>query len=157
MTVHDKLMAARVRFVVRDDSRLMRFVGWLVGDWFMDSFVTTLRFPFCRPIIYYPSGYPGPRFIPMWLLEHELHHVWQFAPWYGPWLMALLFCYPGGRWRIERRAWLVDIRRERIGISAAARLFRIRYRWPFPVSWMPDTGKMLRYWALHEDDDPAPW
>ena len=157
MTVHGDIVAHRVRFVIKTDSWLMRLIGWVVGQWFMDSFATTLRFPFCRPTIYYPIGFPGPRFIPLWLLEHELHHVKQFAPWYGPFLMALLFCYPYGRWRIERRAWLVDLRTERIKPMAAATLLRRLYRWPFPESWMPQMGEMLRYWALHEDDDPVPW
>ena len=158
MTVYQQLLEAGVVFVPKHESWLMRAIGWIVGDWFMLSFVTTLRFPFRASCIYYPSAkYAEPEQIPEWLLAHELHHVWQFAPWYGPPLLAWRFLTPGGRLKIERRPMLEDIRREARNCTEAAQMFRRRYRWPYPESWMPDLREMVGWFMTHLNDEPMPW
>jgi len=155
--VLEQMADSGVVFVRKSDSWLMRLVGRLVGAWFMVGFVTTLRLPFLACRVYYPSGYPGPRAIPDWLLRHERHHVWQFAPWYGPMLMAWRYATPGGRWLVERRAMLVDVRARRRTYTEVALLFRRMYRWPYPESWMPEVGEMTHWMATHFNDPEQPW
>ena len=46
----------RVRVVRKEDSRLMRLIGHIAGEWFRRHAWTALRFPFCRPVIYVPPS-----------------------------------------------------------------------------------------------------
>lgn len=157
MTTYDSLIAGGVQFVRKEDSWTMRALGWLLGSWFMLDFVTTVRWPFCPPRIYYPTSILRPEDMPDWLLRHERHHIWQFR---GPlgWLwMALLFATPCGRWRIERRAFLAELRTGRRGRTDAAVMFRRRYRFPFPASWMPSVDSMVEWWDEHWADPEQPW
>lgn len=157
VTIFEKLITQGVQFIRKDDSWTMRVIGWVVGSWFMLDYVTTVRWPLCSPRIYYPSALPSPDLIPSWLLRHEQHHVWQFRGFLG-WLhMILLWLTPYGRWVIERRPHLVDIRAGRKTSARAALLIRTKYRWPYPESWMTSAREMELWWDEHRDDEPQPW
>jgi len=127
----------------KSDSWIMRTAGAFLGRGFMQGVWTTIRLPFCPPVIYYPSRVIAPlsqRY--EWVLEHELMHVAQFRPWYGPvWMFLLYFVLPlpvgfSGRWFVEREAYLGDIRRGVYTAEAAARQLKTSYIYPWPERWM---------------------
>jgi hypothetical protein len=128
-----------VRLLSKKDSLPMRFVRMFL--WSFDSFWTTYRLPFCKPVIAYPPRVVDPT---IWekILLHELVHVEQFRPWYGPLKMALLaaiFPLPilfSGRWHIERDAYLQDIRIGRLTTDEAVDSLWYGYMWPWPRPWM---------------------
>lgn len=104
----------KVRLVKRDQDPLMVFISLFLGKRFLRDFWTTYRLPFCRPVIAYPSHIESP--MEHWrIFAHELVHVRQFEPWYGPFVVALLATvfplpmYYSGRWYIERWAYALDI------------------------------------------------
>jgi hypothetical protein len=76
------------------------------------------------------------------MLRHELVHAAQFRPWYGPiWvgLLASLLPFPmyySGRWFIERRAYLIDIRNGRVTLDAAIASLVTHYGNPWPKGAM---------------------
>lgn len=154
LDVEEDLKRYGVVLADKSDSLMMRALAavlWpLLGPAFMESFFTTIRFPLCRPRIYCPRSGPvarASRFAQV--LRHELVHVRQFAPWYGPaWvaLQYLLVPLPfglSGRWFIERDAYVVDIE-HLIGrghpasraIDIAVEQLWGAYGWPWPRAWM---------------------
>ncbi len=130
-----------IRLVRKDRDLPMRLLGLLLGHRFREEFWTTYRLPFGRPTITYPPKIRNPR---IWekLLRHELVHVEQFRPWWGPFLVALLvsvFPLPflfSGRWLVERPAYLLDIKSGRMGVDEAVETLWNGYGWPWPRSWM---------------------
>lgn len=160
MTSYEQALDLGVRFVSKDDSWLMRACGALLGalvavlrmnsalgqqarDGFIERFWTTLRLPFCAPRVYVPtyawSTITSSRHSD--IIRHELVHVRDFAPWYGPFLMALLFVFPlpvlfSGRWFIERHAYLGDILAGEVTAAEAAEMLWEYYLWPWPRPWM---------------------
>lgn len=122
----------------------MRFVGFFLGSNFMEHFWTTFRLPFQkRATIAFPDSNNLSKYeeIPEWamgVLDHELIHVEQFRPWYGPISVVLLvtiFPLPvffSGRWYIEFPAYLEDIRKGSLTINQAAEILHSSYFYPWP-------------------------
>jgi hypothetical protein len=130
--------AGKLRFVPKDQSWLMRQIGRLWPQ-FITVWWTTLRVPFRPAVIYHPPKQRrGTHWKTIW---HELRHVEQFEPWYGPLWMAFLFVAPpfvlfSGRWFIERSAYLRDVLLgTRSPENAASTLWRY-YGWPWPPALM---------------------
>ena len=143
LTTEMQTKALGVVFVRKDESALMRTIGWVLGAWFMERFWTTLRFPFCDPRIYYPTSvqeFWDDRYD--WIIQHELVHARQFRSWYGPAWLALLYVLAplpvlfSGRWFIERRAFAQDIRYGKRTPESAAQTLWDFYVWPWPKSLM---------------------
>lgn len=117
-------MKAEPRIIPKSKSPLMWLFSLVLGKSFMTDFWTTYRLPFCRAKITYPDSVKNPEEY-HWVIDHEMFHVKQLAPWYGPiWMLLLATLFPlpmfySGRWFIERHAYLHDIKRGQIGIVAA--------------------------------------
>src|SRR5690242_9812494 len=87
--VKDRLRLYGVELARKDADVLMLALAFILGRRFLTDYWTTYRLPFGKPRITYPPGVLNP--LDHWqTLEHELFHVEQFAPWYGPALVALL-------------------------------------------------------------------
>jgi hypothetical protein len=120
------------------DDRLMRFIGFFWPA-FMVQYTTTYRLPFMKfANVCTPSTWEQ---IPAWFREHiilhEQHHVRQFKPWYGPWLVIAAQLLPlpiffSGRWFVERRAMLDDIKRNDMDAEQAVAMLWKGYGWPWP-------------------------
>jgi hypothetical protein len=138
--VRSEIAVKGVRIVSKDDSRLMRFAGFFLKD-FMTGFWTTLRFPFGKPTIYTPINARGPEYHYK-IIWHELKHVDQFAPWYGPLIMLIgytiapLPIFFSGRWLIERTAYLRDINSGRMTAEQCVDILWRSYFMPWPKSLM---------------------
>lgn len=96
-------MSTEYEIVRKDNDAFMRFCGRILGRSFRERFWTTYRFPWMkRARVCYPRGTTSP--LHRGILDHEEHHVRQFAPWYGPFVvfaLYLLFPLPvlfSGRW-----------------------------------------------------------
>lgn len=130
-----------VRLVRRDGDLLMVLLAYVLGDPFLNNFWTTYRLPLCRPVIAYPRTIQKPEECHE-TLEHELFHVRDFAPWYGPIRMLLLAVllplpmYLSGRWFIERHAYLNDVRSKRMTAEQAVGILWTQYGRPWPRSLM---------------------
>jgi hypothetical protein len=139
--IQDELTASGALLVAKAADPVMRLIGLVLGQAFMEQFWTTYRLPFCAARICYPScvKLPGAR---TEILDHELVHVRQFAPWWGPLAMLLgatLFPLPSrlsGRWFIERRAYLRDIQEGRMTPGEAVDILWNYYAKPWPRAWM---------------------
>lgn len=143
------------KLIAKHRSPLMRLIAVFVPNW-MD-FWTTWRLPFQRQVrIGYPPGtwQPANR---LEILSHELVHVAQFEPWWGPWVvipLALLFPLPvlfSGRWFIERRAYLKDIQSGRHTPESAANTLWRLYGAPWPRAWM------VRWFKEHRAEKGRVW
>lgn len=131
-----------VRLVPKTSSSLMRFIGFLllaIGNRrFVDHYWTTLA-----RTIYYPAGIADP-LDHRGVLEHELVHVRQWERWNVIlWLTYLLLPLPLGlawfRWRWEREAYLVQLRRAANRKNEIVRIVEslwTGYGWPWPRRWM---------------------
>ena len=118
---------------------LMRLIGRLWPGFMLYSW-TTYRIPFMRARVCHPIGVnPENKLI---TYQHELMHVKQLHPWYGPFLVcALYFLLPlpvffSGRWFIERHAFLWDIRMKLRTVDDAIDALHGKYFRPWPKSWM---------------------
>jgi len=140
-----KLAHYGVHLVSKRDSWLMRLIARIprFGPRFTIRFWTTLRFPFMEPRIYFPTSVSNPaasRYDV--IMAHELVHVRQFAPWYGPLrLLLLYFFFPlpvffSGRWIIERDAYLVDILQGRLTVDTVVNVLHESYLRPWPKARM---------------------
>jgi hypothetical protein len=126
----------RVKLIAKRKSWTMRLLNSFVPG--LDVCFTTYRWPWqLWPRIAYPE-----RVEPLVIadnskiLTHELVHVAQFRPVHGLWLQ-LSCLFAEGRWRVEREAYLVDIRLGAETTSTAV------YR-------------LLRHYQIHElDGQPA--
>jgi len=142
-----------VMLVAKQQSPTMRLLGVFLGARFMTHFWTTYRLPFQRRVrISYPMNARGMGTVidgagPV--IEHEMHHVEQFRPWWGPWVfiaLAVLLPLPvlfSGRWFIERRAYLNDIRKGRCTVEQAADMLWRSYGWCWP-------RPLMRRWLRKE-------
>ncbi len=119
----------------RSSSWLLRWV-----DFFFPAagrFWSTLRAPGSQCVIYYPDDViPRDKHDIIW---HELEHVRQYSPWYGPFVVPALYCVipcpvllAWGRWYLERTAWLRDIEQGRVSIDGAVQTLWRYYLWPWP-------------------------
>lgn len=130
-----------IRFIRKDESRLMRVLAALLGivGIRFEQFWTTIRLPFGEPTIYYPAGVLdplGPRYDGV--RAHELEHVEQQRTWYGllwSYFAYLLVPLPvgfSGRWFIERNPFLGDIRRGMKSVDQVVELLWRSYLFPWP-------------------------
>ncbi len=103
-----------VDLVCKDADPLSRAIG-AVWPSFLTYWWTTLRLPWWhRPRILYPTPVTNPFEHPM-VLHHELVHVSQVRGWGLLWTALLMFLLPlpvlfSGRWFVERRPYLVQLR-----------------------------------------------
>jgi len=134
-------MGARV--INKKDSWLMRLIGRF-SPTFMRFFWTTYRLPFQKQAtIACPAGIEDPLDDKHdKVIAHEMVHVKQLEPWYGPFLMLFLyFLFPlpvffSGRWFVEREAYLVDIKNGRVGLGSAVDILWLAYFYCWPKSLM---------------------
>lgn len=130
-----------VRLIPKSRSRLMRLAGVFLGSAFMTDFWTTYRVPFAKPVISYPDDTREPMRHTT-TLDHELVHVGQLRPWYGPFLLSLLvtvFPLPfffSGRWYIERPAYLNEIKNNIRELDDAVDILWNDYGWCWPKPLM---------------------
>jgi hypothetical protein len=140
--VRAQIDAWEVTYRAKEDSRFWRALG-RVWPAQLERFWTLVRLPFGRPVIWVPpSGVSVTTRQLDGVTLHELHHVRQVATWWGLVLVTMLnFALPlpvllSGRWFVERRAYLGDIRRGGITAEDVAELLWSGYLWPWPRSWM---------------------
>jgi len=126
-----------VRLEQKDKSLFMRFLNVLLWPFSFMEFYTTYRLPFQkRATITYPKGQTAMGRLD--ILEHELGHVKQFMPWYGPFVVGLattllpLPVFFSGRWLVERHPYLGDIKRGRMTVEDAVMLLWGGYGWCWP-------------------------
>ena len=140
----------RVRFVRKDASRFMRFLGWLLGLFGTTSFMRYAWTTIGRTI-YVPTeadltlgvnadgvGF-GDRYRSS--LEHEIYHVEQYLRlWHLHSVLYLLFPVPfflaWYRWWAERWAFLHQIRHYNLSIDLVVSTLWGIYGWPWPRTWM---------------------
>lgn len=135
-------MKAEYDLVLKEDDLVMLFLGLFSRSFMRRS--TTYRLPFmkraqvCVPTIFReltPAAQAS-------TLDHELVHVQQFQPWYGPWWVILFnFLLPlpilfSGRWFIERRAFLLGIRQEIFEVEQVVDALWTQYGWCWPKPLM---------------------
>ena len=142
MTIKEFEKINKVRLIRKDKSPLMRFIGFFIPG-FVINFFTTYRLPFGKPTIAYPTFIDFEKH--KYILEHELMHVEQFRPWYGPLLVGLavsLFPLPvffSGRWFVERQPYLNDILKGQLTVDEAVDVLWSYYGWGWPK-------KLMRKW-----------
>ena len=128
-----------VRLIRKDKYWLSNIINKIFPRF--DNFYTTFRFPFCKAVITYPTTIEDPMKYRQ-VLKHELVHVKQFKPWYGPLFVSLLYIlFPlpvffSGRWLIERDAYLVSIKEKEYSVAQAVYTLWYSYFYPWPRSWM---------------------
>lgn len=131
----------------KDTSCLMRVLSrvlWIFGvRRFMTDFWTTIRLPFGRPTIYYPTTVSNPFDLRhSAVLAHEAVHARQQLGFFGLWssiLLYLVFPLPvlfSGRWWLEREAYLVSIRRGGWSVDEVVEVLWGSYFYPWPRAWM---------------------
>jgi hypothetical protein len=136
-----------VIFKAKNDSALLRLAGILIRPinprWARDYWITIGN------TIYYPPSVTDPM-APQYatIRAHELEHVWQFRR-YGFLIMLLgYFLLPlpvlfSGRWLIERRAFLKDIRAKARSVDGAVDTLWYDYAAPWPRG-------LMRRWFNHQ-------
>ena len=132
-----------VRIETKDKLPLMKCLAFFLGKRFMTDFFTTYRIPFCSPVIACPVGVNTARVHLDYAqtMRHEMYHVRQFAPWYGPiWMLLLVALVPlpilwSGRWLVEREAYLSDIRHG-ADLEAVVQVLWHDYGWCWPTPLM---------------------
>lgn len=132
-----------VILVRKDQSWTMIVLSWFLGSSFMTKWWTTYRWPFCKARIAFPVTMTVAQALTHeGALEHELVHVGQFRPWWGPlrvFALEVLFPLPvlfSGRWFVERSAFLVDIKTGRRTVDQAVDKLWTGYFYPWPRSLM---------------------
>ncbi len=131
-----------VKLISKADDVLMRIIAFFSPVW--NDFWTTYRLPFGKTRITYSPDTKDPMERED-MLEHELFHVPQFKPFWGPWFwipMATIAPLPivfSGRWFLERHAFLNDIRKGRKTVDRAVRTLWISYM----LAWPPP---LMRWW-----------
>lgn len=122
-----------VRIRLKSESRLMRFLGSILGAWFMHSAWTTIG----PRTIWAPVGARLDRLdVYALIIQHELVHVAQAKRWLVLFqlsylLLPLPIWLAWCRWRWEREAYLVQLRAGASPAVLADLLWR-RYGWPWP-------------------------
>lgn len=146
-------MEREVRLIAKHRSRAMRVLGLLLGRRFVNDFWTTYRLPFQSHVtVAHPPRVTRPE-AHADVLAHEMHHVRQFTPWWGPVVVPLLagllplpFLF-SGRWFVERGAYLEDIRRGRYDVSTAVEVLWRHYAWAWP-------RPLMRRWFVRRLEAP---
>ena len=138
MTLPDDVILVR-----KDASWTMWALSWILGADFMTKWWTTYRWPFQKARIAFPTTLTAAQAImKVDTLNHELVHVEQFRPWWGPpviFALEVLFPLPvlfSGRWFVERPAFLLDIKTKRRTIDQAVDKLWTGYFYPWPRSLM---------------------
>lgn len=132
---------ATVQLIPRNRHWLSRLLDGITlgpGMWF------TFRLPLGPPTITYPNELGIPVNVELYgiVIRHELVHVDQLTPWWGPlWALLLYVLLPlpvllSGRWFFERHAYLVQLRAGVYTIDLAVETLWKSYLWPWPRSWM---------------------
>ncbi len=147
----------------KSQDKLMRFCAWFLGQNFMTQFWTTYRLPFGRAIITHPDHVDPQLPAHQGTVQHELVHVAQFSPWWGPWwVISCVVFFPlpvlfSGRWWIERRPYLIDIVEGRRTINQAVDVLwkGYGYCWPrrFMRAWFSKNLKKHRGTWLDKKND----
>ena len=133
---------ANVRYVCKDGSLLMRMIGWLLATFRINQKFMTVYWTTIGNTVYFPTTVKNPSH-PRYdgVRSHELMHVDQYEK-YGVVLMAIAYLFfplpffLSGRWWIERRPYLEDIRAGRKTVDRAVNSLWSGYGWPYPRSWM---------------------
>lgn len=129
--------------VRKDQSLFMRLLSIFVPG-FMDRIWTTWRWPLQKQVkIYYPVDVKNP-LMPAYegILNHEEVHCRDFQKLGAPiWIAFLYLVFPlpifcSGRWWVERRAFLTDIRNNRNVLDEAVKQLWRFYLCPWPRSSM---------------------
>lgn len=103
----------------------------------MINFWTTYRLPFKKPVITYPNDINNPMLYPH-ILEHEIIHVEDMR---SPWGLFKSFClvwllplpiFFSGRWFIERKAYLHNIKNHNYEIEWVVDTLWNSYGWCWP-------------------------
>lgn len=140
-TMCPQSMAYPVRYIRKDRDRTMRLLALVLGKSFINDFWTTYRLPFQRHVtITYPPAVTHPE-ARTDIVAHEMFHVRQFERPLAPVVMLLLAALVplptlfSGRWFIERRAYLHDIRTSRLTLERAVDILwsHYGYAWPKPL------------------------
>lgn len=129
--------------VVKNEDRLMRFIGWFSASFMRRA--TTYRLPFMRAAKVCIPANVGPKLY-LDVVEHEKVHVDQFAPWYGPWWVIAAQVLPlpvffSGRWFVERDAYLQEIKHGTRTLEEAIDVLWSQYGWCWP-------RKLMRKWFI---------
>jgi len=141
-----KARARGIKFVSKEDSLVMRFVGWVLG--FLDKgFFMRLLWSRVGKTIYYPMSVTHP-FLEEYsdLAETMIQAECKDIP---LWLWAVLYLFPlpaycsWFRWRMERRFYLDGLRKYRnsrvhlpSAIQAAVDALWECHARPWPRRWM---------------------
>ena len=96
----------------KSESTLMSLMGDALGEEFMAQYWTTVGNTIYTPTMYdHDVDYGQPSFVSRHSVRiaHEEVHVKQWAS-LGKLQMGIMLAFPQGRWRLEREAYLVDLR-----------------------------------------------
>lgn len=143
MTIEEFEKKYNVRLIPKNKSKLMKAVG-IFSKKFMTDYWTTYRVFGSKPTISYSVGETNPMGR-MDMLEHELIHVEDMRSTWG--LIktaALYFAVPlpilfSGRWFVERKAYLHDIKAGHDSVDSAIESLWRGYIYPWP-------RRLMRKW-----------
>ncbi len=133
-----ELASAGVRVRHKGDSRLMRFLSFFLGEWFLLSAWTTIS----ARTIWCPNHVPLDRLEDYeTIIRHELVHARQARRWPVIWQIAYLllpvpFLFAWCRWASERQGYLVNLRAGTTTIDAVVDTLWRRYGWCWPKPLM---------------------
>lgn len=141
LTIGDFERTHRVRLQPKSVLWWARVIGWFWPG-FITNWWTTIRFPFCKGVVAYPSGINPMLQMYLPTREHELVHVRQQRTAWGLFSSFLLYFFVplpfllSGRWFIERPAYLQDILGGHKTIDYSVKVLWRSYLWVWPRSWM---------------------
>jgi len=127
---------------------VVRKILWLIVPKWMWM---TYRLPFQKAVrVTYPVKVVDP-YAKKYdrIRSHEFIHAQMCAKWWGPWvtpILASIFPLPiifSGRWYLERRAYLADIRSAHHTVDSAVNILWRHYWWPWPKP-------LMRRWFIRE-------
>lgn len=130
-----------VRLRCKSDLWWARAIG-KIWPRFMLFFWTTVRWPGQQPTIAYPSGVSPMRERYRSVRAHEIFHCNQMRSTVGlAWTAILYFLVPlpvffSGRWFVERRPYLGDIKNGAKTVDSAVQTLWESYAWPWPKPLM---------------------
>lgn len=125
-----------MKFKAKVDSWWCRLVG-KINPSFMSHYWTTVG-----ETVYYPNTVSNPNYI--WYkdtVEHEQVHIEQYKKYTVPLFLFLYLLVPLPilfsyfRWKFEREAYLVQIRKG-ADVEDVVQALWLGYGWPWPKSWM---------------------
>lgn len=144
------IRAKEWKYVPASEDWLRRLLKGMVPR----QFFMVYRLPFSRTT---KLTYPDHKFNPdnpddrarcKKLLKHEKYHIDFNETWWGPWMVLLWMIFPfpvlfSGRWFLERGAFLVDIRNQRVTVEEAVECLWVDYKWAWPKP-------LMRRWFQNE-------